>query len=329
MIALLLVLAGLGLLMLAGSAWEAWQAARERRRVATRGQFVQIGEIQLHAVVHGRRRNVQDPAIILDGGLTNGSLAWPAVTRALENDWLLVSFDRAGHNWSSPAPLPRNAEALLAEQRALLAALHITPPWVLVAHSFSGHIARLHAARHPEDVAGLVLVEATPAPQVAPVLRSRYARALAWKVPLARLGLWRLWSLRRRLPPLPGQVAPPTMITTWLHLSRSARALAATQAELACFAADHAAVEAAPPPRQPSIVLASTEGAVAVPPGMAAATAHEAALAAQRDLAARLPRGQLRVVEAPDHDLPWSAPGEVAAAIEELARHAAPARRPG
>ncbi len=326
---LLAALAAAALLSVCGMAWEAWQSARERQRIAAPGTLVDIGDARLHAVLQGRRRSIDQPVLVFDGGLTNGSLAWPAVVAALGPAWLTLSFDRAGHLWSDRAPGLRDMEASLADQRALLATLHLAPPWLLVAHSCSGHITRLHAARHPEDVAGLVLVETIPAELAGAITQSSFARSLWWKVPAARLGLWRLRRLRKGLPPRPDQVTPDTMQAAWTRLSQSPSGLEATRAELACLVADTAAVDAAPPPVQPCIVLASTEGAVVVPRGLTPAVAHEQALLAQHGLAARLPGATLRITAASAHEIPWQAPEEVAQAIRDLAAQLPPGPPPG
>jgi pimeloyl-ACP methyl ester carboxylesterase len=331
MMAAMLTVLMVALLGLAGMAWESWAAARERGRIATTGEIVALGETVLHADLQGRRRSIDQPVVVMDGGLTNGSLTWPGVVRELGPDWLVLTYDRAGHLWSSlgPGNPSRGVEALLAEQRALLAAMHLAPPWLLVAHSCSGHTARLHAARYPEDVAALLLVETVSASQAASITRSSFARSLWWKVPAARFGLWRLWRWRKGLPPRPARVTPESMVAAWTRLSQSGRGLRATRDELAQLATDTAAIDAAPPPRQPCIILASTHGAVVVPKGMAAPEAHARALAAQRELSARLPGAELRVTDQSDHDIPWQAPGLVALAIRDLAARlpAAPARR--
>ena len=53
------------------------------------------------------------------------------------------------------------AEHIVEGLRALLAARGYAPPYVLVGHSVGGLFARLYASRYPDQVAGLVLVDAS------------------------------------------------------------------------------------------------------------------------------------------------------------------------
>jgi pimeloyl-ACP methyl ester carboxylesterase len=62
---------------------------------------------------------------------------------------------------SDPAPQPRTAEQAVADLHALLQTGGVTGPYVLVGHSFGGLYVRLYAARYPDAVVGLVLVDAT------------------------------------------------------------------------------------------------------------------------------------------------------------------------
>jgi len=57
--------------------------------------------------------------------------------------------------------MPRNASDFVADLSALLAAVGMRPPYVLVGHSFGGLAVRLFASTLPsDDVVGLVLVDA-------------------------------------------------------------------------------------------------------------------------------------------------------------------------
>jgi pimeloyl-ACP methyl ester carboxylesterase len=56
--------------------------------------------------------------------------------------------------------MPRTAADLAAELHTVLQAGGVPGPYVLVGHSLGGVIVRLFAASHPNEVAGMVLVDA-------------------------------------------------------------------------------------------------------------------------------------------------------------------------
>jgi pimeloyl-ACP methyl ester carboxylesterase len=74
----------------------------------------------------------------------------------------VCAYDRAGLGTSDVSPVPRTSEGIVEELEALLDRARVLGPYVLVGHSFGGLNMRLFAARHPEGVLGLVLVDATP-----------------------------------------------------------------------------------------------------------------------------------------------------------------------
>lgn len=71
----------------------------------------------------------------------------------------VVAYDRAGFGFSDPGPLPRTTDRILADLRAVLAAVGATPPYVLVSHSAGNFDMRLFAFEHPGEVVGMVLVD--------------------------------------------------------------------------------------------------------------------------------------------------------------------------
>lgn len=102
------------------------------------------------------------PTVILEGGLGNGIVVWQDVQPVLSQFTRVLSYDRAGVGESPPGPLPRTPTTVAGELHSLLAALHLQPPYVLVGHSAGGFHVRAFAAAYPDEMAALVLVDATP-----------------------------------------------------------------------------------------------------------------------------------------------------------------------
>jgi pimeloyl-ACP methyl ester carboxylesterase len=113
----------------------------------------------------------------------------------------MVTYDRAGVGWSEPGPFPRTAGRIADELWQLLQRGRIDGPYVLVGHSYGGFVMRLFTARHPEQVAGLVLIEpALPEQWIDPsperrALMSRGVRLCGYGVTAARLGIARAVSI--------------------------------------------------------------------------------------------------------------------------------------
>ena len=79
----------------------------------------------------------------------------------------VCAYDRPGTSLaegtpsrSDPVPMPTTAAASTADLHALVAAAKIDTPFVIVGHSYGGLVVRLYAMTYPEDVAGMVLVDA-------------------------------------------------------------------------------------------------------------------------------------------------------------------------
>jgi pimeloyl-ACP methyl ester carboxylesterase len=61
---------------------------------------------------------------------------------------------------SDPVPQPRMVSDMVADLHALLQAASVPGPYVLVGHSLGGALVRLYAAAYPDEVVGMVLVDA-------------------------------------------------------------------------------------------------------------------------------------------------------------------------
>jgi pimeloyl-ACP methyl ester carboxylesterase len=153
---LLGLLALIVLLAASGATHEAIMRAGDARRYTPPGQLVDVSGHRLHLNCVGQG----SPTVVLDAGLGAFSLDWGAVQPQIATSTRVCAYDRAGLGWSDPGPRPRSPQQFADELHTLLTNAGVKGPYVLVAHSISGKTARLFASQHPNQVAGMVLIDA-------------------------------------------------------------------------------------------------------------------------------------------------------------------------
>lgn len=122
------------------------------------GEFVNVNGTQLHIRVQGQG----EPTIVFDSGMGGtGATDWALVQPELSRTNRTVSYDRAGYGWSEAAQTSRTTQQIVEDLHSLLEKAEIKPSFVLVGHSLGGLNMLEFARRYPQEVAGLVLVEAT------------------------------------------------------------------------------------------------------------------------------------------------------------------------
>lgn len=104
-------------------------------------------------------RGSKGPTIVLEAGLTGDHRTWDRVLLAAPPEIRMCAYDRANIENSDPAPTPRSAQDVVTDLEALLSAAGEDPPYVLAGFSFGGVFTQLFSAQHPNQVAGLVLIE--------------------------------------------------------------------------------------------------------------------------------------------------------------------------
>jgi pimeloyl-ACP methyl ester carboxylesterase len=121
------------------------------------GQLVDLGGHKLHVNCMGHG----SPTVVVENGQGDFSFDWILVQNKVAALTRICTYDRAGYAWSDPGPNPRTFAQLNLELREALGRLGEHGPFVLVGHSFGGPVVRAFAATYPNDVTGMVLVDAS------------------------------------------------------------------------------------------------------------------------------------------------------------------------
>jgi len=140
---------------LAGFCFEWHVEARDAKRFPMRGRLVDVGGYRLHLYCIG----AGNPTVVLSGGFTDTLEQWKEIQPEIARFARVCSFDRAGLGWSDAGPMPRSSGQIAKELHTALANAGIPGPYVLVGHSFGGLDMRIFAGQHPNEVAGILLID--------------------------------------------------------------------------------------------------------------------------------------------------------------------------
>ncbi len=195
-------------ILLAGFIYQTVGKLRDRGRFPAPGCLLTIGGQTFHVVEKG-----SGPTVVLESGIASTSIAWLKVQAELSKCARVIAYDRAGLGWSSRPHTPRTLENVVDELHALLHRIEARQPFVLVGHSYGGLVVRLFSKLHPDEVAGIVLVDPVDARDWYPMAESQRPRlargvmlsrrgALLARIGLVRFALALLISGSRRLPRL-------------------------------------------------------------------------------------------------------------------------------
>ncbi|MCU0881597.1 MAG: alpha/beta hydrolase [Hyphomonadaceae bacterium] len=159
---------------------------------APRGQMVDVGGRSMRIVCEGTRAPGQ-PLVLFESGAYSGAADWGWVQPQVSAFARTCSYDRAGIGWSDPSPEPRSIAVINRDLAALLAAAGEAGPYVIVGHSMAGLLMRGFIIAQPEQVAGVVFVDAADPSFLSDpnILRwvQRYQRMARWGASASRFGL--------------------------------------------------------------------------------------------------------------------------------------------
>ena len=147
-------------LAVAGAIYQAIATGLAERAYPPPGEMVDVGGYSLHINCVGQG----NPTVVLDAGSGGMSAQWVRVQREVSGTTRVCAYDRAGMGWSEMGPDPRDAKQITGELHTLLSKAGIEGPYVLVGHSFGGMYMQTYAARYPDEVAGVALVDSSTDP---------------------------------------------------------------------------------------------------------------------------------------------------------------------
>jgi pimeloyl-ACP methyl ester carboxylesterase len=264
------------------------ESTAQNWRAKAPGQFVDAAGTSYHVVRAGE--GLKGPTVILEAGLTATSTSWAWVQPEVAKFAPVIAYDRAGLGWSDAGERPRDGRQIAKELHALLAAMKLPPPYVLVGHSLGGSFMRVFAGLYPDEVAGLVLIDASPDTALPRSVEQQRAtdewiQALAKAPELAEEGVTPMANgMEPKIRRLPADAADD-----YLDALSSPSHLETARDELVSWKATQAYVRDSKMPSRPLIVVT------------AGATARPEWLASQASLAKTSPRGEHRVIAAAEH----------------------------
>ena len=178
---------------------------------AVGGGYEKVSEVRDASAMSGRLIDVGghamriscigsgSPTVVLEPGLgESGAMMAGWIQPAVATSTRVCVYDRPGRGWSQSPAHPQDAVANAADLHALLARAEVDGPYVLVGHSSGGAYVKVFAAQYPDEVAGMVLLDAQPSEAMTrlpgyPTMYAGLRRGMALAPSLARTGVLRLF----------------------------------------------------------------------------------------------------------------------------------------
>ncbi|MCG8309723.1 MAG: alpha/beta hydrolase [Cytophagales bacterium] len=101
------------------------------------------------------------PAIVLETGMGPDIKTWSQIIDSLSSYTRVFAYNRPGYGHSNLGNPPQNIKEIAMQLRENLRATGQKPPYILVGHSAGGLYVNMYARLFPEEVAGVVFLDAS------------------------------------------------------------------------------------------------------------------------------------------------------------------------
>jgi len=102
------------------------------------------------------------PTIVLETGEGGTVMEFSEIQKKLAERTTTCAYDRANNGRSDTVATPRTAKDTVEDLHALLLAVEVTGPYLLVGHSAGGMLVQLYARTYPDQVVGVVSMNPVP-----------------------------------------------------------------------------------------------------------------------------------------------------------------------
>src|SRR5215813_6145761 len=128
-------------------------------RASGEERLVRIGDRRL--AINCAGQGSHNPTVLLMPGGGEPAKNWTKVQAEVAAFAHVCSYDPAGSGDSDKTAEPQSAEQFVDDLHALLAAAGEKKPYILVAHSLAGILARRFATRFPDEAVAFVFVDSS------------------------------------------------------------------------------------------------------------------------------------------------------------------------
>ena len=145
-----------GMVVVAGLAYEPVAESFQLRNAPPPGRVVQADNLDMHMQVAGP---VSQPVVVLFDGWGLPSSSWGWVLGQVSQTTMVVRWDPPGYAWSALGTGDADAAAQADRIYKALKTYEVNGPYLLVGSGLGALEARAFAARHPQEVSGMVLLD--------------------------------------------------------------------------------------------------------------------------------------------------------------------------
>ncbi|MGE0104501.1 MAG: alpha/beta fold hydrolase [Blastocatellales bacterium] len=107
------------------------------------------------------RKGRGGPTVVFDSGLSQTHSTWGSIPDEVAGKASVIVYERAGVGESDHLKTVGTSSRIVDDLHELLEKTGAPKPYILVGHSFGGMNIRLFASRYPNEVSGLLLIDAS------------------------------------------------------------------------------------------------------------------------------------------------------------------------